>query len=260
MAWSLCWAGVSIVVVLFLLATLTPFPTLPPRLWEESTEPQSIAGVRQNKAPMCPRCNSLQCLLRRPRLPGHAVFQPCPPTRLPVREVPRPHQLGGCRSGGSSSLLACACVVFCFASTSWADSAYADHLRGMGWGGASWIMWLLRNVLGFVEVGDWWLPAVRHTRLPNTWLVPCHVELAGIFPFRARLARLWILELCSVWKIPLLRRTRYGMHAISEKILDMHLINSLLSGQAGLWWCPWSLAFLVKFIVSLVFYPTYCLF
>lgn len=86
MAWSLCWASVNIVVVLFLLATFSSPPTLPPRLWGESTEPQNIARVRQNKAPMCARYNNLQCLPCHPKLLEHTVFQPCLPTFLHAGE------------------------------------------------------------------------------------------------------------------------------------------------------------------------------
>lgn len=82
---------------------------LPPRVWGESTEPQNIARVRQNKAPMCARCNNLQCLPCHPKLLEHTMFQPCLPTCLPVGErcLLLLTSRAGAGSGVSSFLLKC---------------------------------------------------------------------------------------------------------------------------------------------------------
>lgn len=70
---------------------------LPPRVWGESTEPQNITQVRQNKAPMCARCNNLQCLPCHPKLLEHTVS--ALPTYTPAgwRAVPPPPQPAWCR-------------------------------------------------------------------------------------------------------------------------------------------------------------------
>lgn len=132
-------------MVLFLFATFSLPPILPPRVWGESTEPQNIARVRQNKAPMCTRSNNLPCLPCHPKLLEHTVFRPCLPTRLPVGArclllVPR----AGAGSGVSSFLPKRVCIAGCLPPSSWANAAYAGHL----WG-PSRVTRLLRNVLGF---------------------------------------------------------------------------------------------------------------
>lgn len=148
MAWSLYWASVNIVVVLFLLATFSSPPTLPPRLWGESTEPQNIARVRQNKAPMCARYNNLQCLPCHPKLLEHTVFQPCLPTFLHAGE---PCSLLLSSTGaGSVSAPSCPSVPAPRSSSPWgsrAGAAYPDHLQG-----PSGISRLLRNVWGLLEI------------------------------------------------------------------------------------------------------------
>lgn len=107
MARSLCWASVNIVVVLFLLATFSSPPTLPPRLWGESPEPQNIARVRQNKAPMYARYNNLQCLPCHPKLLQHTLFPACLPSCLLEGRAPSSSP-GCCRVRVGSLLPNCA--------------------------------------------------------------------------------------------------------------------------------------------------------
>lgn len=141
---------------------------LPPRLWGENTEPQNITCIRQNKAPMCTRCNNLQCLPCHPKLLEHAVFQSCAPT---------------CLVQGQAQLLLAevlallsACLAFCLHPRSWALC--------LGWSPGGWGGGFMHYVASQKCFGVCWLSPVelgrfitaskqvRHMRLPSTWLVP----------------------------------------------------------------------------------------
>lgn len=170
MAWSLHWASVSIVVVLFLLATFSSPPVLPPSVWGESTEPQNITRVRQNKAPMCARCNNLQCLPCHPKLLELPVFQPCLPPCLPVGERSLLLSSRAAAGSGVSSLPKSACVAFCSPPRSRANCAYADHLRGVFVIYAAsekcfGVCWTYPVMPGRLVTAS---KHVRHTRLPDT--------------------------------------------------------------------------------------------
>lgn len=163
MARSLCWASVNIVVVLFLLATFSSPPTLPPRLWGESPEPQNIAGVRQNKAPMYARYNNLQCLPCHPKLLQHTLFPACLPSCLLEGRAPSSSP-GCCRVRVGSLLPNRAGTAPRSPRAPRARGACPDHLQGPS--AITHFSEMFGTCCKLVTASKW----VRQTRLPNTYL------------------------------------------------------------------------------------------
>lgn len=130
MAWSLCWAGVSTVVVLFPLATLTSFPMLLPGFEKRGLSPRISQEL--DKTELQCALDVITCSVSSviPHYRHTLCFSPANPHACLAEWCFRLTGWIGAGSGVSSFSLKWACIAFCFASASWANSACADHLQG----------------------------------------------------------------------------------------------------------------------------------